>query len=317
MANDHYVSQVHLKRFCSPELVNRLHAIRKSDQKFFTPVAKDICRVEEGSSNSYLKEARAIEKFLKSVEPKYNSAVKALEAGKPDSECVFTIAGFAAYVASCSPTAMRLGSEPLRQTIESTGALMEAKGKLPPAPAALGSTSFTELVRSGKVKIDVDPKYAQAMGIASIYGRIALFGNFKWDILVNEHADSEFFTCDFPAVMERSSYPIIFNRIVPLTPHLAVRIRPDIRIDKAKADFSFKFFGWRKYAVSKQELIEINRLIVRCAEDEVYFRTNFPWIKSFVNKNRNYWLEPYTSRIPSENGYLLAHSHRIAQRNNE
>ncbi|MDD5304082.1 MAG: DUF4238 domain-containing protein [Elusimicrobia bacterium] len=314
MALDHFVSQVHLKRFYSPVLGNRLHAIRKDNLKQFAARAKDVCRIEDGSSNAYLKNAGAIEEFLKGIEPKYNSAVEALLNGQIDSQCIYTIAGFAAYIAACSPTAMRLNSEPFQQLVEATGNILEIKGMLPPAPAALGSTSFTELVRTGKVRIEVDPKYPQAIGLANIYKHIAMFGNFKWEVLINEIPDSEFFTCDYPAAMETSRYPLVFNRIVPLTPTLAIRICPDIRIEKSKADFSFRSFGWRRHSVTRNELLAINRLIVRCADKEVYFCAERPWIKGFIEKNRNYRLESYTTRFPTGNGHLHMHSHRLVNR---
>jgi hypothetical protein len=55
MALDHYISPVHLKQFISPALGNRLNAIRKSDLARFTPRTKDVCRIEDGSTNAYLR----------------------------------------------------------------------------------------------------------------------------------------------------------------------------------------------------------------------------------------------------------------------
>ena len=37
MPLDHYIPQVHLKKFYSPVLGERMYAIRKSDLKCFTP----------------------------------------------------------------------------------------------------------------------------------------------------------------------------------------------------------------------------------------------------------------------------------------
>ena len=70
MPLDHYVSQVHIKNFYSPDMVERVFAMRKSDLKKFMPRAQDVCRIEDNSSNSYLKEDRAIEDFLKVIEPR-------------------------------------------------------------------------------------------------------------------------------------------------------------------------------------------------------------------------------------------------------
>src|ERR1035437_1254846 len=95
MPLDHYISQVHLKKFYSPALRDRLYAIRKSDLKSFAAYSKDVCRTIGGSTNTYLKENRAIEEFLKSIEPKYDTALEKLVGGVIDNECIYTIAGFA------------------------------------------------------------------------------------------------------------------------------------------------------------------------------------------------------------------------------
>jgi hypothetical protein len=75
MPLDHYVSQVHLKKFCSLALGDLMHAIRKTNLKYFTPSSKDVCRIMDGSTNAYLREDRAIEEFLKTIEPNYNAAL--------------------------------------------------------------------------------------------------------------------------------------------------------------------------------------------------------------------------------------------------
>ena len=115
MALDHYVSQVHLKRFCSPALGGLTYAMRKSDLKRLTPRSQDVCRIDDGNPNDYLIEPRAIEEFLKTIEWKYNSAVSVLEMGEPNQQTIYTIAGFAAYVLTCSPAAMRINAGPLRE----------------------------------------------------------------------------------------------------------------------------------------------------------------------------------------------------------
>ncbi|KAA0070456.1 hypothetical protein [Tardiphaga sp. P9-11] len=79
MALDHYVSQLHLRNFYSPVLGERLYAVRKSDLKAFTPRSQDICRIDEGNRNAYLQDERAIEEFLKEIEPKYNVSLGAVK----------------------------------------------------------------------------------------------------------------------------------------------------------------------------------------------------------------------------------------------
>jgi hypothetical protein len=114
-----------------------MYAIRKSDLKRFTPNAQAVCRIDEGNTNEYLVEPRAIEEFLKTVEGRYNRAVSALEAAKPDQEAIYVIAGFVSYLLTCSPAAIRINSGPLQANLEGTAKLLQAIGKMPPPPPAL------------------------------------------------------------------------------------------------------------------------------------------------------------------------------------
>src|ERR1700686_2130810 len=149
MPFDHYVSQVHFKNFNSPPLDGKLNAIRKSDLKRFQTRSRDICRIEDGSTNPYLAESRAIEEFLKDVEPKYNASLVKLRDNKMDQESIYCIAGFAAYIVTCSPAAMRIHSGPLKSIVEATGATLDRMGAIPKAPSALGEKSVTELLADG------------------------------------------------------------------------------------------------------------------------------------------------------------------------
>src|ERR1017187_5756499 len=89
-------------------LGDRMYATRKSDLKSFTPNSKSVCGINDGSTNAYLKEDRAIEEFLKTIEPKYNEALAKLIGDKIDEQCIYTIGGVVAHVVSCSPAGMRI-----------------------------------------------------------------------------------------------------------------------------------------------------------------------------------------------------------------
>jgi hypothetical protein len=115
---DHYVPQVHIRRFYSPALGERVYAIRKSDLKRFTPNSKGVCGVNDGSTNPYLVEDRAVEDFRRTIEPSYDSAVDKLATETIDQQCIYTIAGFVASVISCSPAGMRIHSGPLKSSVE-------------------------------------------------------------------------------------------------------------------------------------------------------------------------------------------------------
>jgi Protein of unknown function (DUF4238) len=133
--------------------------------------------------------------------------------------------------------------------------------------------------------------------------------------LLNGFNDSPFFTSDFPAAVEETTDPRIINRIVPLAPYLAIRIKPAPTIDKDLADFSFTNFRCRRRSISRKEVEKINLLIVRCAEDAVFYRDDSAWVQRFIAKHRHYRVEPSISKQPTRNGSLLISRLKIVETN--
>lgn len=288
---DHYVPQVHLRNFYSPSLENLMYAIRKTDLKLFTPNSQAVCRIEDGNTNAYLREDREIEEFLKTIEPKYNVALEKLVANKIDTECIYTIAGFVAYVCSCSPAAMRIHMEALKSRAETTVVRPDSQSQVPASPSELGGLNLREILKRGIRGVDADPKFSQAIGIASIRTNTAMFGNFRWEILHNDFEDSAYFTSDFPVAIEPTSDSVPLNRVVPLAPNLAIRILPYSRFDRERASFSFSNFSYQSKRLDRKEVSQINKLIVRCAEEKVIFRDNHQWVSRFVHKNSGFRIE--------------------------
>ena len=153
--------------------------------------------------------------------------------------------------------------------------------------------------------VEIDPKYPQAVGIASVHRLTNTFGNFGWEVLVNRHADSPYFTSDFPIAIEPTSDPRLINRLVPLSPTLAVRLHPNLLQDTSSVDFSFAAFRCRVRAPARQEVGRINTLLVQGAESLVFYRDAHAWVESFVRKNASYRIESRTQRMPHEGGTLL------------
>jgi hypothetical protein len=164
-------------------------------------------------------------------------------------------------------------------------------GGVPPPPENLGGKSLTDLLGKSEVKINIDPKIPQAVGIANILDRVAQFGNCHWFIMRNEEPDCPFFTSDFPVGNESSDDPRVSNRVFPLTPDLAVRMEPNLRLDRAQRTFAFNHFSYKRRFVRRQEAIAINRLLVQSAEDTVFFCEDQWWIPKFVEKNRHFCVD--------------------------
>ena len=173
----------------------------------------------------------------------------------------------------------------MKSTLESTATILDAQGVFTKAPEALGDKSLTALLADGTVKFEVDPKYPQAIGVASVAHQVSVFGNSPWEILHNTEADNAFFTSDFPAAIEAINLNTPMNRIVPLAPDLAIRIIRDIRLSRTKPDLGFAKFRAASRRLKRSEILSLNRLIVRCAEDLILFRDDHDWIEDFVAKN--------------------------------
>lgn len=315
MPLDHFVSQVHLKNFYSDELGNLMHAIRKRDMHYFTPDASSVCRIENGSTNSYLKEERIIEDFLKDIEPFYNRAVDRIGNNEIDNDCIYVIAGFMSYVLTCSPAGMRINKNPFKAIIEQTAITLEKQGKLTQPPSELGSGSIKKLFENGKLNVEVDPKYSQAVGISDIISHLSFFANCHWEILINEHSDSPFFSSDFPVAIEYSKDPQIHNRIIPLRPNLAVRIMPHRSINTETLDYTFSGFRYRVKKLNRKEAQNVNRLLIRCAEELVFFCEMKDWIYPFVQKNSKYYIEPQVFNAPGPNGKYTFFTSRVVEEN--
>lgn len=303
MPLDHFVSQVHLKNWYDPKLGKRMHAIRKTDLKQYQCDSVSQCRIEDGNTNTYLQEQRVVEDFLKSVEGRYNASVDEIRRGKPTGEAIYTIAGFVSYVMSCSPAAMRVNTPMFAGSVQIAVQMLDRRGELPEPPAVLGGGTIGEMIADGRVVVGVDPKYPQAVGIGTIMDRVASFGNFAWDILINSHEDTPFFTSDYPVANEDTNDPRILNRIFPLAPNLAVRIKPDLRGSRLK-QLDFKSFRSRTLKLSRSEVVDINRRLVQSAETVVYHSKELGWIPGFVAKNRNYRVEGWNESFDTGEGIL-------------
>lgn len=315
MALDHYVPQVHLRNFYSPAFDGRMmYAIRKSDLKRFPTRSKDVCRIEQGNTNEYLRNSRVIEEVLRLIEPKYSVCLNKIRAKKIDEETVFSIAGFVACVIACSPTMARLGRKPIKVALETTTTMLDRNGFLPAAPASLGGKSLPELIADGTVHIDVDAKYPQALTISNVLDSVSIFGNSSWEILLNDESQSPFFTSDFPAAIEVLDPKVPINRIVPLAPDVAVRISPRVPADKRRHDFDFNDFKCVYRRVRGNQVREINRQIVQCAEDLVFFRDDHRWIEKFIARNREYWIETLVDILPSPTSVFQLSRMRITRR---
>jgi len=281
-----------------------MYAIRKTDGRAFPCGSEDVCRIENGNTNVYLSEPRMIEEFAQMFEPKYNWACAVFERGEVHPDAVFVIAGFAAFVMVCSPTGMRLGSAPHEARLPAEAQLMDRAGLFDPVPSALGDKSVAELINEGSLVFDIDTRFPQAIGIRNIIDHVTAYGNFHWDILLNRHADTPFFTSDFPVAIEAGHDARFVNRVVPLTPQLAIRICPRLELSGMKLEPNFERFSFAVQSPSRQEVLALNRTIVRSAETMIFYPISAPWVAGFVHKHANFRVEIETKNTAVGTGFL-------------
>ena len=103
----------------------------------------------------------------------------------------------------------------------------------------------------------------------------------------------------------------VLDRIVPLAPDLAVRIRPDLATKKLRGDLSFSAFRSRTIIAKNDVVCAMNRATVQCAEELVFFRDQSAWVAPFLGKNRAFRLEPLTVQIPVAHGFMNVSTMRI------
>ncbi len=302
MALDHYVPQTYLRHWANAK--GQLHAIRKSDLKKFSPGTRNVCAISDGNTNPFLQPARAIEEFLEAIEPKYDWAIDRFVRGEMHREAIYVIAGLISSIMVCSPGGARLNAKPVARILEEMTRRLDRGGQLPVPPESMGGASFTQLLEEGKIRLNVNPKHPQAIGILAILEQIAAYGNFRWEFLVNLHEDSPFFTSDYPVAIERQP-DMMINRVFPLTPSLAVRIHPDREVNLEDPEFLFRHFRFKVTKLPRSRVRYINTLLVRCAEETVFFRDDAPWIPAFVEKNAGFRIEPVVHQIQDGNATLM------------
>lgn len=314
MPLDHYVSQVHLRQFSSPDRAGHLRAMRKSTLEVFPCRPQDVCRVADGNTNAYLQDPRAVEDFLRGIEPFYNQALHNLRNNLLTVEDIRVIAGFLSYVSCCTPTAIRTGVLPLQRLVETTARMLDAQGVFGDAPPELGNRTMTQLLEDGAVGVTVDRQYPLAIGIQGILQRTSLFGNSPWEVIRNPYAqESPFLTSDFPASLEASNDPRVMNRILPLAPDIAVRVWPDIALPRGVTDFTFANHRQRRLNASFDQVSKINRTIVRNAEELIFHGPELIWLPNLVRRNNAYRVQSLVDVFPQPNGELLLNRLRVVE----
>lgn len=294
MALDHYVSQVHLKQFLRQTDKKLLNAARKSDLSVFTPRPRDVCRVEDGSTNKYLTDNRAVEDFLKEIEPAYEPCLARVFAGELNWKSRQVFSGFLAYIQTYTPAALRMFDPMTRAMLERTVRLLEESGELEPIdlpelPDWHGKT-MSQLTKEGKVKLNIDLRMPQAMATTQLLKvRQSLASS---DVTILKPAgSSRFLTSDFPSVILAHHQNKFAQRFLPLSPKLGIVFHTHTSIeDREEVNHRFIEIGARRTQ-------NINDEIIKAAEDLVFSTHKYPWLFDKVKMFRKFRVESVTETV--------------------
>lgn len=172
MPRDHYVAQTYLKHFLSPELENLLHAYDKQDLKHFTPTTKNICCSQDCDTNPYFEDERAIDKYLRVIEPKWDHGVEDINALLKYEEVKYFMAGYIAVLVSCTPASIRTLTYATEQIIASGGNIltqqMQEHPERFPEIEPLPPDIFEKVMDAGGIAAQVDPKHTHARTIQNL-----------------------------------------------------------------------------------------------------------------------------------------------------
>lgn len=181
---------------------------------------------------------------------------------------------------------------------------------MPPPPPELGAASATDLVRSGKLIVQTDPKFPQGMSISQLPALTKSLASFRWEIIKNpDSTATPFVTSDFPVAMETPGPPAV--RVLPLRPDLAVRIYPVVRPPSLPDQLTD--FRYRVLTANPSAVREINRSVVQSAEDFVFSPLSTTGLAKLVKKYAKFRLEMDRVRVPQGTGFLLLNTIRPKQ----
>ena len=313
MPKDHYVAQTYLKHFLDPELGNLLHAYNKGTLKHFTPTTKNICCAQDWDTNPYFEDERAIEHYLRVVEPKWNYGVEDIQSLLEYEEVKFFMAGYIAVLAACTPSTIRTLTHATSEIIAASGNIlarqMQENPERFPDVEPLPSDIFEQIMESGGLTAKVDPKHTHARTMQNLVNLQWHFYKSSWMVLKNE-TDNPFLTSDFPVAYY---YPNLSSaipyRYVPISPEYAILINLSLHDADRKAPKE----PIKEYPITDINISEIkpkfskilNKLTIQGAEKFIISAYDQPWIMQVVKRYKDWRMDSGTVRLPYENGELI------------
>jgi hypothetical protein len=215
----------------------------------------------------------------------------------------YLIAGYWAYLSTCTPTWQRVATEIQQAELDETYlerfvAYAEAHPEEYPRAA-----EYLPLVKEGSLKAEIDGNYPKAVVTAQLLEHQRCLYHQEWNVVWN-NTDELFLTSDNPSCFDYEyGGPMYPARYLPLTPRLSLwtPIEPDkpkIGSDASPARRSFGREATVKF------VRDMRRLILQSAENIVLSSEARPYISACVEKYKNWRVRRgEVIRIPTADGH--------------
>ena len=313
MPQDHYVAKTYLKAFADPATIKdpekggQIHAYHKRDGKYFLPFADGVCKsLNWDTTEKYLSPPDALGQWLKIFEPNWPWAIDRLSTTHHLSSVdKFIIAGYWAYLSTCTPTWQRVATDLQQAELEKKHLedfLEYAQANPDKFPKA---KDYIPLVKDGTLKPTIDKNYPKAIVTMQLPEHQWCLYHQEWNVIFNKTGE-HFLTSDNPSCFDYEHGTAIHPaRFLPLSPTLALWTNIEMNNIPRKIDPTLeparKSIG-RKATVKFVK--QMNITIIKCAENFVLSSEKKAYIPVCIKKYCNWAVSREQQiRIPCQDGY--------------
>ena len=310
MAKDHYVAVTYLKHFIDSTAGDMLNAYSKKSDKQFKCFPKDVCREDDGDTNTMFSvNPELLGNFRSIFEPQWNQAIAAFLDRKNTHQDKLVVSAYMANLMVVTPTWQRIGALTYAKNMQGT---LEFKRQLHNE----GVMTLDELMLDGidmlsrgDLKLEVDTDYVKGIATKQLMNYALLIYNIDWCLLVNKTAE-KFVTSDSPvAVQSLGTFSGSIRRYLPLTPELCLVIELHghkhklIEEDKFTEELVKPPKGKIKpVPVTAGEVRAINVMQVKSAENLVFSSVASDGIAKVTKKYSKHKLDVDYREFPSPDG---------------
>jgi hypothetical protein len=304
---DHYVSQTYLRLFVGPDgdlvpYYKNAHVIVGKPKR-----PKSICFEIEGDSNKYFENPRILDEFLPAFENPWKNNIVKLEKRVLDAKMKYELAGYIAFLRSCTPTAKRFNQKSIAGNLEPIAHKVQLS-TLDKADYLSDKEKLALLnaIQNKEIETKIDRQFAHAQGMIALEGMTNRYYCSRWLVLTNE-TDIPFITSDNPAILYyQDMKQQIAQTYVPLKSSMALLIAPDLDMDYPSFEDVKRYSNSEdRFGIIKKSYVKkFNEAIVKSAERIVLHQKKDDWLEKLVLKYSKWRIEAIVSHIPWGRGIM-------------